>query len=244
MNTKKIFTLIELLIVIAIIAILAALLLPALNTAKGVAKRIQCVSNQKNIGIGVGMYASDYNDYFPCGGLLMPKTIVLKKSQRINGVWRDSSSNSGNGWNNWDAKLVYLYFGNGKIFFCPDNQQKEWGVSGGDYLRTPNYCTMEYTNVQNMTSNLKMSKIINHGKPNLMMIADFNQNSSGRLYSTHSWGRTHDFYLRPPVSPTAVDTPFQHGMIVNYTAPDLSVHSKPRKQVVDDDSYWLLSKIP
>ena len=59
------FTLVELLVVIAVIAILAALLLPSLAKAKESARRIRCASNLKQILLAAGIYADENNDRFP-----------------------------------------------------------------------------------------------------------------------------------------------------------------------------------
>jgi len=65
MQTKKGFTLIELLVVIAIIAILAAILFPVFAQAREKARQAACISNLKQIGLGVTMYVQDYDETLP-----------------------------------------------------------------------------------------------------------------------------------------------------------------------------------
>lgn len=62
------FTLIELLVVIAIIAILAAILFPVFARARENARRSSCMSNMKQIGLGLMQYTQDYDERLPCPG--------------------------------------------------------------------------------------------------------------------------------------------------------------------------------
>lgn len=101
------FTLIELLITIAIIAILAGVLLPALNSARKKAQAISCVSNQKQTMLGVIQYTLDSNGYLSLHNCLPVSGNILE------GVYQPDSSVPTN------------QFAKYKFLFCPSNLQTQ-----------------------------------------------------------------------------------------------------------------------
>ena len=103
------FTLIELLVVIAIIAILAAILFPVFARAREKARQASCLSNTKQMGLGVMMYAQDYDEKYPGYVAMCPP-----------GAERPAMGSPGSLYSNqlW-ADLIYPYVMNKQLFRCP-----------------------------------------------------------------------------------------------------------------------------
>jgi prepilin-type N-terminal cleavage/methylation domain-containing protein/prepilin-type processing-associated H-X9-DG protein len=102
------FTLIELLVVIAVIALLAALLFPVFAQARENARRIQCLSNARQIGLAMTMYIQDYDETTPT-------------------VWEDFNTMTvTDAWN-----LLQPYTKNFDVFYCPDRMDTGCGASEG-----------------------------------------------------------------------------------------------------------------
>ncbi len=95
------FTLIELLVVIAIIAILAAILFPVFAQAREKARQTACLSNTKQIGMGIYQYVQDYDEMLPYGG-----------------------NNVAGGYAPRWYRMVYPYVKNVGVYHCPSAPNK------------------------------------------------------------------------------------------------------------------------
>src|SRR5580693_5132969 len=112
------FTLIELLVVIAIIAILAAILFPVFAQAKEAAKKTACLSNTKQIALGVYMYTGDYDDTYPQTSWEQD-TLAQQTVQGFAGTYNPQNPN-GTYQVHWTYN-IQPYIKNWNIFVCPSD---------------------------------------------------------------------------------------------------------------------------
>ena len=117
-NFRRAFTLIELLVVIAIIAILAAMLLPALSSAKQKAWTISCNSNLHQIGLAMRMFADDNSEQYPESGSYI-------KWGQIDPL----GSPVGSAKPSW-MEQIFPYTGNTNVYRCPGNVQLAANLQG------------------------------------------------------------------------------------------------------------------
>ena len=103
------FTLIELLVVIAIIAILAAILFPVFAKAREKARQTSCLSQTKQIGLGLMQYNQDYDEKYPFGSQVTAAAITAGVTPTTPGL--------GQGW----AGQIYSDIKSASIFKCPDD---------------------------------------------------------------------------------------------------------------------------
>jgi prepilin-type N-terminal cleavage/methylation domain-containing protein len=138
--SRRPFTLIELLVVVSIIAILAAMLLPALNAARAKTKEKLCINNQRQLGLFIQIYADDYDQEVPMA--YWPDAVSCSDNQnypnanrgyqwlRYRGAYRGLTMLYWTGYQN-DQRLWYCPIMNAGEDGGPGHPTRGWNPSGG-----------------------------------------------------------------------------------------------------------------
>jgi prepilin-type N-terminal cleavage/methylation domain-containing protein/prepilin-type processing-associated H-X9-DG protein len=140
---RRAFTLVELLVVIGIIAVLVAILLPALNKAREQAQRTKCLSNLRSVGQLMNMYANAYKGSLPLGYRVSAKSAAMALQDNYDLANREGTASP-------TAKVRFVSMGlmypagllgsaagtdeaagassaEGQFFYCPTMAQSEYG---------------------------------------------------------------------------------------------------------------------
>jgi prepilin-type N-terminal cleavage/methylation domain-containing protein/prepilin-type processing-associated H-X9-DG protein len=160
------FTLIELLVVIAIIAILAAILFPVFAKAREKARQTSCLSNLKQLAIGMLAYAQDYDERFPRrSGTSFTDPALGTFNLRTDGTHQ-------HGW----ATRILPYVKSSQIYRCPSNNWTNCGINYGlcDYAFDSTGACVAYFNTDQPLGRF--------ARPSESMMMTENNNGGGDQY--------------------------------------------------------------
>ena len=223
-NTKR-FTLIGLLVVIAIIAILASLMLPALTKAQHKAQQITCAGNMKQMGMAVQMYAGDFNGFSPL-------------ARRYGGIPQK----------NWYSRTLPPYLGEGSIsnpmgydysdsldvVVCP-SANPEWGRWHYLHHFAWGHARLHFDTKPSYYAGIPLEKLRHPTKLAMYVEAEPYMNAYGK------WGIEGYLYYglcRYPdrKSGYAAMKPYMHGTGMNVTFADGHVGFVPSGEAVEEYS--------
>ena len=142
-HRRRGFTIIELLVVITVVSLLLSLLLPALSLGRETAKVISCSSRQRQMGVALGAYASDYREY-PTNFSDGETQFSWNTNDECAGRWYEESGNCGTATPNMTDAVAGAYGARGAWARLAGGNYVPYSVVGGVMTATGfNLCTSE-----------------------------------------------------------------------------------------------------
>jgi len=204
------FTLIELLMALTIIATLAALLLPAVSMVRGSARTTQCGSNQRQIGIALLSYTTDWDDRLPWG--------------------TDSTAGATAAGTCWNQKLMPILAGRvgsySRIFTCPQDP-RQWALRPRSYvasgMRTNPNGTMDGWAGFNTS---RLLTVIQRPSTTVLLMEFWEGSTAGEAFATNlQWSGSWAYvpgWLTSNIPPRqrVSRKPYYHGRVENFLYAD------------------------
>jgi len=181
------FTLIELLVVIAIIAILAAILFPVFAQARDKARGIACLSNMKQLGVGLQMYVQDYDE-----------TVFFRSTANVDST-RIHAATSGNPLKWWNMMMPYVK--NNQVFKCPSDSPKLVADSSGNLTIPRSFAASASAEALSLAQIDKPSEIV-------LLTEAWSTDGAGASINTETWLEAFDGDMAPD--------PLRHGSMLKY----------------------------